>query len=370
MASDIKLLDENQILIEGNVGIGTPDPGYKLDVADRMRVRQANNTAGIWFYQSKPAKDQAFVGMASDTQVGFYGTTGAGWGLVMDTTTSNVGIGTGQANPVRRLHVEGSEIHSAGSGAGFSFSDRKVKSFVEKPSKGERWVWYSHNGTAHLWSGENKLSVSSDGEVDINGSLQVLVPKPSSSKASGTTGTGKVTFDEIINAGDISAGRKIPTGEIDADDVRKNFELAFVPAIVVSKTTGNVGIGVFSPSVNHQLDVLGNAQITGNLTATTVTNTSSKTLKDNITQLSAQEAMAALRDLNPVKFNFKADETKELHVGFIAEDVPELVAMADRKTLSSMDIVAVLTKVVQEQQQQILQLVSEVNTLKQAQAAQ
>jgi hypothetical protein len=38
----------------------------------------------------------------------------------------------------------------------------------------------------------------------------------------------------------------------------------------------------------------------------------------------------------------------EKHVGFIAEDVPELVAMKDRKSLSPMDIVAVLTKVVQE----------------------
>jgi len=40
----------------------------------------------------------------------------------------------------------------------------------------------------------------------------------------------------------------------------------------------------------------------------------------------------------------------DLHVGFIAEDVPEFVATSDRNGLESMDIVAVLTKVVQEQQ--------------------
>jgi hypothetical protein len=91
----------------GNVGIGTPDPGFKLDVADRMRVRQAVDTAGIWFHQSKPARDQAFVGMASDTGVGFWGNTGAGWGLVMDTTTGNVGLGTGQKLPAARLEVQG-----------------------------------------------------------------------------------------------------------------------------------------------------------------------------------------------------------------------------------------------------------------------
>jgi hypothetical protein len=45
----------------------------------------------------------------------------------------------------------------------------------------------------------------------------------------------------------------------------------------------------------------------------------------------------------------------EHHVGFIAEDVPDLVASMDRKALSPMDIVAVLTKVIQTQQEEIYQ---------------
>lgn len=49
---------------------------------------------------------------------------------------------------------------------------------------------------------------------------------------------------------------------------------------------------------------------------------------------------------------------KESYVGFIAEDVPELVATGDRQGLSAMDIVAVLTKVVQAQQQRIDELKS------------
>ena len=56
-----------------------------------------------------------------------------------------------------------------------------------------------------------------------------------------------------------------------------------------------------------------------------------------------------MEGLKPVKFVYKADKTEQ-HLGFIAEDVPELVATKDRKGLSSMDIVTVLTKVVQEQQ--------------------
>jgi hypothetical protein len=40
-------------------------------------------------------------------------------------------------------------------------------------------------------------------------------------------------------------------------------------------------------------------------------------------------------------------------VGFVAEDVPALVATPGRQTLSALEIVAVLTRVVKEQQQAI-----------------
>jgi len=50
-------------------------------------------------------------------------------------------------------------------------------------------------------------------------------------------------------------------------------------------------------------------------------------------------------------------------LGFIAEDVPDLVATESRKSLKPMDIVAVLTKVVQEQQAQIQSLSNKIEQL-------
>jgi hypothetical protein len=82
------------------------------------------------------------------------------------------------------------------------------------------------------------------------------------------------------------------------------------------------------------------------------TNASSIALKENISALGSDEAATTLLALNPVKYNYKA-EKDENHVGFIAEEVPDLVAMKDRKSLSPMDIVAVLTKVTQDQQNQL-----------------
>ena len=63
-----------------------------------------------------------------------------------------------------------------------------------------------------------------------------------------------------------------------------------------------------------------------------------------------EEAVDVLDDLNPVKYNYKVDK-EDGHLGFIAEDVPDLVASKDRKGMSPMDVVAILTKVLQEQQE-------------------
>lgn len=115
---------------------------------------------------------------------------------------------------------------------------------------------------------------------------------------------------------------------------------------------GNIGINVINPTnpIQHSSGAV--------LTAGGVwTNACSRVLKENITDLGADEAKAAFEKLAPVKYDYKVDPS-EKHVGFIAEDVPDLVAMKDHKTLSPLDIVAVLTKVVQEQQKTIDDLTS------------
>ena len=71
-----------------------------------------------------------------------------------------------------------------------------------------------------------------------------------------------------------------------------------------------------------------------------------------------------MEKLNPVKFQYKAEPGQQ-YVGFIAEDVPDLVARNDRKSLSPMDVVAVLTKVVQEQQKTIEKLSARLTELEQ-----
>jgi hypothetical protein len=108
----------------------------------------------------------------------------------------------------------------------------------------------------------------------------------------------------------------------------------------------NVGFG--EPLPTHPIQTGAGAYVT---TGGVWTNASSRAVKKDIRPLPAHDAAQALAGLEPVTFKYKVNN--ESHVGFIAEDVPDLVASGDRKGLSTMDIVAVLTKVVQQQQKEM-----------------
>ncbi len=94
---------------------------------------------------------------------------------------------------------------------------------------------------------------------------------------------------------------------------------------------------------------------------------SSRALKDHVAPLALEAALATLQALEPVTYVYEAEPEDEV-VGFIAEDVPELVATPDRKTLAPTEIVGVLTLVVQEQQRELEE--QQVALLEQRQALQ
>lgn len=125
---------------------------------------------------------------------------------------------------------------------------------------------------------------------------------------------------------------------------------------LVIDTTGWLGLGVTLPSypIHHSSGA--------RLEAGDWVNASSRAVKEDIHQLDAGAAFDALEALQPVTFVYKANPA-ENHVGFIAEDVPDLVATSDRKGLSSMDLVAVLAKVVKEQQRTIEDLQTRMREL-------
>jgi len=125
---------------------------------------------------------------------------------------------------------------------------------------------------------------------------------------------------------------------------------------LVIDATGRIGLGVAAPL--YQIHHSSGAR----LDAGNWINASSRAVKQDIHQLDAGAAIEAVKAMQPVTFAYK-ENPGETNVGFIAEDVPDLVATTDRKGLSSMDVVAVLTKVVQEQQRTIEEMQTRLQQL-------
>jgi hypothetical protein len=110
----------------------------------------------------------------------------------------------------------------------------------------------------------------------------------------------------------------------------------------------NVGIFIMDPQ--FPIHLRGGAHCTG----TQWREASSISCKSNVKTLCLDDALEALSILRPVTFKYIGDG--EARAGFIAEEVPDLLATGDRTSLSPMEIVAVLTRVVQLQQRQIHEL--------------
>ncbi|MEA5513575.1 tail fiber domain-containing protein, partial [Nodularia sp. UHCC 0506] len=113
-------------------------------------------------------------------------------------------------------------------------------------------------------------------------------------------------------------------------------------------TEGHVSIGNSLPDSDTKLYVDGNLRINGR-----IFQDSSRELKENITELSSKEVTDILRTIKPIKFNYKNSINKETQAGFLSEEVPNLLTSSDNKAISPVDVVAVLTKAVKDQNIQI-----------------
>ena len=167
--------------------------------------------------------------------------------------------------------------------------------------------------------------------LEVNGSIQIHARNSSVAGLMITQSSGDTGYILHNRASTMTIG----AGSVDRITIDRN---------------GNVGFGVTRPT--HPIEMASGAYVSA---GGVWTNSSSRERKEAIAALSVEDALQALADLQPVQFRYKNDAT-ETYVGFIAEDVPALVAMENRQSLSPMDIVAVLTKVLQHQQQRIDEL--------------
>jgi hypothetical protein len=130
-------------------------------------------------------------------------------------------------------------------------------------------------------------------------------------------------------------------------------------------------IAIFSPYFQRYISARGSgtqavtteAEVPKYQEEFTIQMSCSREFKENISDLTALEAMTTLQNLTPVKYDYKGDKTFRQNLGFIAEDMPDILASHDRKTISPFEVVPVLTRVAKEQQRIIAELQERVRTL-------
>ena len=68
-----------------------------------------------------------------------------------------------------------------------------------------------------------------------------------------------------------------------------------------------------------------------------------------------------LNELNPVLFNFKGEHRR--NIGFIAEESPDCICVDDKKAISLMDIIAILTGALKAQRDLIKKLNDKIHKM-------
>ena len=143
------------------------------------------------------------------------------------------------------------------------------------------------------------------------------------------------------------------------------FRISTNSANNVLTIMGNrVGVNTFSPASPYSLHVNGDTLVSGKaFLGANIEIGSSRKGKNDIRDLTLEEAQEALHMLAPIQYRYKT--SSELQLGFVAEDVPDLVATDTRESVSPMDFIAVLTKVLQEQQKVVEEQQKQLDELEQ-----
>ena len=89
------------------------------------------------------------------------------------------------------------------------------------------------------------------------------------------------------------------------------------------------------------------------------TQLSSQNFKKDVADFSTEENSKILEELKPIKFKFNNEDN--INIGFISENTPNLLTSSDGKSIKIMNLIAVLTKSVQDNRQEIQHLVQKID---------
>lgn len=350
------------VAADGDVGFETTTPDGQFDIA---HVSDANNHAVL-------VSPLSYFGVNIDNgfaPLGWFDVhTSGGSSKFLVNTSGNVGIGAGTSGAINgRFEVKSLDANST-----YFNVDASGDIGIGTSAPAGRFVVASTDAT------KKYLSVDATGRVIIG-----------SETFSGYFGIGpQLDIQSHDNTKHTMLGLTSPTDQLSASFAFKSgtvdkWTLRSVASFNIGSDASTadrmamfnasgqetftwhqngsvfIGTGGGNNNTSHSLAAASGAHLT---TGGVWTNSSSRERKEHIEQISTEDAVYALEQLTPVTFNYKV-EPEETYAGFIAEEVPEIVANNDRKSLSSMDVVAVLTQVVKDQHKQMQYLKKSVEKM-------
>ena len=329
----------------GGVGIGTKKPAAKVHI-----INQSQDGNGNTLILGPTNQSNLRLGYhQSYSWIQSHGSKP----LVLNPVGNFVGIGT--TEPAAKVHIEGgSDAKPTGGGylvIGALNSENIVLDNNEIMARkngaiaplyfqaegGDLVVHYHRKKGGVVIKDNDNVGIGTlapDAKLHVVGQVKITGGSPGAGKVLTSDADGLASWQAPAAANGSSTASLAKSGLHQAD--------------------GNLGIGTENPE--HPLEMGSGAYCSA---GGAWTNAASREVLENIQELPTDAALAALGGLTPVQFTYKA-APDEAHLGFVAEDVPALVA-GDGKGLSPMDLVALLTRAVQEQQKAIAALAAQSN---------
>jgi len=360
-----------------NVGIGTSSPNFTLGLhkgsSDANYIQITNSTTG------SGASDGVLVGLGSDEALNVWNYEDEPINFGTNNTTRMTVDNDGDVN-INGTFGTNSSTAFASMGGRLTF-DTDYSDTQRGPNKivlQEDGAWIAgigvSNGATDFYTGgaftfrtgtslgTERMRILSSGELLINDTTH-----------RGTNWAGQL---QVTQTGSNAAGISAISGN---DEIAGTFALyssgTASAAISVDPDAARASSALYFLIDNVQkasLDASGNFAITGSYSS------SDRTLKENIVTLPSQ--LETVKKLNPVSFDWKEkaeDGSTKSSIGFVAQEIetlyPDLVntpaadpdmSNTTTKSLNYAVMTAILTKAIQEQQEQIDALQSEINTLK------